>query len=1130
MKKLIETIGRNRSFTKTLMKMKLTFAFLLVGLITVSASTYSQNTRLNVSLKNNSILELFRQIEKTSEFYFFFQTEELKDLNKVSVSKKDATINEILDEALAKTDMTYKVIDRYVVIRKNGSPTSKVELNALQQTGMSGKITDTNGDPLPGVTIIIKGTTHGTISDVNGMFSFPDIKPEDILQFSFIGMQSQEIRVGNQTSINVTMQVTAIGLDEVVAIGYGTQKRTTVTGSVVSSDGDEILKTPEPNIANTLIGRLPGLITNNRSGEPGYENTEILIRGRSTLGDNSPLIVVDGVADRAGGFDHIDANDIETISVLKDASAAIYGSRAANGVILVTTKRGKTGKPSISLNSNFGIRQPTVTPDLLNSADYAIALNEIETEIYGRNPMYTDEQIAKFRDGSDPTNYPNVNWMDETLRQFAPQTQHNLSIKGGTERVSYFVSAGYQFQDNYYKESASNYKQYNLRSNIDVQATDYLKLFANISLRQEDRNSPHYGSEAIWRYLVKGDPRVNIRWPENGLPVLAPQDDFNPVTCANGEMGYQKDKRSYVNVDLGFNLDLAFFAEGLSLDGGLYIDRSDNFYKHFQKAFYLYGYDVNSDEYFPRQYGPNNAALDENMNQNLGITANIKLNYKRTFNDVHNVSAFVAYEQYESKYDYLYGRRQDFVSTSVEELFAGDKNTALNDGNASETGRMNYFGRLDYSYKEKYLVQFNWRYDGSENFPKGNRFGFFPGASLGWRISEENFWQDNLSFISYFKLKGSWGQMGNDRINKYQYLTTYTFGDNAILGGNAPASQTGITQVRTANPNVRWEVSTTSNLGFESRFLENYSFDLDLFKTKREDILASGASYVPDYVGLSLPAENIGECETKGFEAVLGYSRKIGKVNLMASANLAYAKSEIIYFDEPETTLEWQKKTGKSIGANGDNWLFYESTGVFQSQEQLDNTPHLSNAKVGDLIFKDVSGDGIIDGNDMIRPDKTTTPEIVYGFNLSLNYKNWDLSMLWQGATNVWQYVFFESGSIGNFTQDYFDNRWTAENTDTNYPRIYDREVTSSAQRNTFWLKDASYLRLKNIELAYNLPTQITERLPFSNVRVYTSAYNLLTFTGMNDIDPETTEGGQGFAAWSTPQARVFNFGINLTF
>jgi TonB-linked SusC/RagA family outer membrane protein len=1114
-------------YVKGLLIMKFVMIFcLFVGLGTSFANdALAQTTKLNLSANQLTVKEVIEEVERLTGLSFMYDNSVFDVNRRVTFDAKNESVQEVMERLVSGQNLRFEKVNRFIVVTKDEASANRTQ---AQEAGtVTGVVTDIKGSPMIGVTVVLKGTTNGTITDSDGRFLLKTDKKDGVLIFSFIGMKTREVAMAGQTSFNIALEEDAIGLDEVVAIGYGVQKKATVTGSVVVSSGKEILKTPESNISNALIGRLPGLITNNRTGEPGYENTEILIRGRSTLGDNSPLIVVDGVADRAGGLSNIDANDIETITVLKDASAAIYGSRAANGVILVSTKRGKNGKPVVRLNSNFGLRQPTVTPKMLNSADYALALNEIETEIYGRNPMYTEEQIQKFRDGSDPTNYPNVNWMDETLRDFAPQTQHNISISGGAERVKYFVSTGYQFQDNYYQNSASNYKQYNLRSNLDIQATDFLKLFANISLRQEDRDSPHYGSESIWRYLVKGDPRVNIRWPENGLPVLASQDDFNPLTCADGTMGYQTNQRSYVNADLGFSLDLSSITPGLSVDGGLYVDRSDQFYKHFQKAFFLYGYDSNSKEYYARQYGPNNASLDTYMNQNLGITLNGKLAYQRLFNQAHNVSAFVAYEQYESRYDYLWGKRQDFVSTTVEQLFAGDKETSQNDGNASETGRMNYFGRADYGYKEKYLAQFNWRYDGSENFPKGNRFGFFPGASIGWRISEEDFWSENLPAIDYFKLKASWGQMGNDRISKYQFLTTYTFGSNATLGGANPISQTGIQQVRNANPNIKWEVSTTSNIGFESKFLQNFSLEFDAFQTSRKDILANGSSYVPSYTGLSLPAENIGECETKGFEAVLGYTQKMGAFNVAASGNFSYAKSKIVYFDEPETMLEWQKQTGKSIGAN---WMLYEAIGIFRTEEDLANNPHLSNAKLGDLIFRDVNNDKVIDGSDKVRPDKTTTPEIVYGMNFNLGYKNWDLSMLWQGATNVWQYVFFESGSIGNFTQDYFDNRWTKDNINAEYPRIYDRQVTSSAQKNTFWLKDATYLRLKNIELSYTLPVHLTQRLPLGGLRVYASAYNLLTFTKLKDVDPETTEGSQGFASWSTPQSRVFNLGLNLTF
>jgi TonB-linked SusC/RagA family outer membrane protein len=1111
---------------KLLKIMKLTLLLSIIGTLGLSATTlYSQETKLSLSLNNATVTELLKEIGDKSEFSFWYNSNILNDKKKISLNVKDLTIDKILNLALNDQNLSYEIKDKIIVIYNKHSMN---EVTQSQQQKVTGTIVDSSsGEPMPGVNITVEGTTLGVISDINGKYSIELPQNDAVLVFSFMGYLTEKVPTSGQNEINVKLVLDVQKLEEVVVVGYGTQKKVTVTGSVVSTSGADIKSTPATSVANTLVGRLPGLVASNRSGEPGYDDSQLLIRGKNTTGDNSPLIVVDGVADRAGGFSRIDVNDIESVTVLKDASAAIYGSRAANGVILVTTKRGKGGAPKIDYTFNYGLKQPTVLPKMLNSADYATALNEIETLIYGRTPMYTAEQIQKFRDGSDPTNYPNVNWMDEALRKYSPQTRHNLSVSGGSEAVKYFTSVGYQFDDNYYKNSASNYKQYNLRSNVDIQVSKNLKMYANVSIRQEDRNSPHYGSESIWRYLVKGDPRVNIAWPENGKPVLAPQDDFNPLTSANGDMGYQKNKNAYINADLGINFDMPFITKGLGVDAGLYYDKDNKFYKHFQKAFYLYGRDNQTGEYFARQYGPNNAMLEENMNYTQGITANMKLRYIRSFGN-HNINTFVAYEQYESKYDYLYSKRQDFLSTEVDQIFAGDSKSQINDGNANETGRQNYFGRVDYSFSEKYLVQFNWRYDGSENFPDGNRFGFFPGVSLGWRASEENFWKENLSFINYFKVRGSWGKMGNDRVDRFNYLTTYTFDWPATFGGSNPQKYSGVKQLRSANPDITWEVSTTTNLGIETKFLDNaLSFDFDIFKTKRDKILATRSAAIPQYTGLSLPKENIGKCESNGFEASLNYSKKFNKFGFSIGGNFSYAKSKITYIDEPASVQDWRKRTGKSIGAD---WELYDAIGIYRTQEDLDKYPHLGNVALGDLIFRDVNDDKVIDGNDKIRPDKTNVPQIVYGINAGVTYKQWELSMLWQGAAKVWQYVFWESGSIGNFTQDYFDNRWTPQNINSKYPRVYDRQATELGQNNTFWLKDASYLRLKNIELSYTLPKTAVDKLPIKGLRVFVSAYNLLTFTGLKDIDPETVAGSQGFAAWSTPQSRVYNFGFNLTF
>ncbi len=1098
------------------MKNKKKVILMTLAVFCFHLTLFAQN--ISLRMDQSSVKNAMEALKKEYGYSFVFESGDLNTQKVISVNLQNASVTEAIDQILQGQNVSYELRDKNIIVKRQTQ-----QANNQGKKRVTGVVTDTNGEPVIGASIMEKGTTNGSITDIDGNFTL-NVDENATLQITYIGFISQDLSVKGKNTFRVLLGEDTKKIDEVVVIGYGTQKRVSVTGSLATTSGQSLAAVPTPSVANTLAGRLPGLIASNKSGEPGYDDAELLIRGRSTTGDSSPLIVVDGVADRAGGFSRIDPNDIESVTILKDASAAIYGSRSANGVILVTTKRGKQGKASISYSGNVGFSSPTTLPEMCESWQYAELRNEIESSIYGRSDRYTADQIQKFKDGSDPVNYPNVNVFDDMLRKSAPQTQHNLSLSGGNELIRYFVSLGYQYQENYYKNSASNFAQYNLRSNIDISPFKNFKASVNIALRQENRDSPLYGSEDIWRYMVKYDPMVNIYWPGTNYPTLASQDNYSPSTAVDGSMGYQQNQRSYANADITAHYDMPFITKGLSVDAGMYIDRSDVLYKNFSKQFELYGKE--GDAYVAKKYGPSNATLNENMNQTLGITLNARINYERTFG-AHGVRAFVAYEQYESRYDYLQAYRQDFVSSSIDQIFAGDKTTAQNDGTASETARVNFFGRLDYDYQGKYLAQFNWRYDGSQNFPRGNRFGFFPGVSLGWRISEESFWKENVSWMEYLKLRASYGQIGNDKVAAYQYMTTYTFQNPAVLGGSTPKVQTGLWQKRTANPNITWEVATTYNIGLEAGFLNDFNFELDVFKTKRKNILATRNASIPDYAGLILPDENIGECSSYGTEFSLGYKKRLGDFNLSLSGNFTYNKSRIDFIDEPAGVVEWQRRTGKPIGAD---WVMYEAIGIFRTQADLDNYPHLSNAKLGDLIFRDVDDSKSIDGNDKVRLEKSAIPEIMYGFNFGLNWKQWSLNGLFQGAARAWQYTFFESGSIGNFTKDFYENHWTENNINAAYPRVYDREATVTGQKNTFWLQSASYLRLKNIELSYTLSPKVIAKTPFSNLRLYVSGYNLLTFSGMKDLDPETREGGQGFASWSTPQSKVYNFGVNITF
>ncbi|MDR2389102.1 MAG: TonB-dependent receptor [Tannerellaceae bacterium] len=994
--------------------------------------------------------------------------------------------------------------------------TARVKVNGTVTSG-------TDGEPLIGVNVVERGTANGVVTDFNGAYEL-SVAADARLDFSYIGFLGAQVAITAGTTVyNVVLKEDNTALEEVVVVGYGTQKKVTVTGSIASTAGKEIASVPITNVTNSLVGRLPGLIAVNPKGEPGYDDSNILIRGKSTTGDASPLIVVDGVADRAGGFARIDPQDIESVTILKDASAAIYGSRAANGVILVQTKRGQEGRFRVVYGGNVGFSTPAVIPEMAESWQYAQLLNEIETGIYGRSERYTSEEIQKFKDGTDPLNYPNTDAFNEVIGT-AMQTQHNVSLSGGTNTVRFFSSFGYQYQDNYYKKSVSNYNQYNLRSNVDITPHKNFSASVNLSARQEDRNSPRSGSESIWRSIRVKFPTQHIVYPGTDYPIA--QDGTNPLSASDGSMGYQKSVSNYYNGDLSLHFDLPFITQGLSVDGGLYLDLFSYQYKNFYKQYFFYT--RNEDGYAASAYGPNNASLTHEMSRSRGVTLNGRINYERRFGRAHNLKAFAAYEQYTYRYDFLNGYRENFISTSIDQLFAGDRTTASNTGTASESARMNYFGRLDYDYDGKYLFQFNWRYDGSQNFPKGKRFGFFPGVSFGWRLSEEDFWKEHLSFIENFKLRGSYGQMGNDKVDPFQYITSYTFDYSAVLGGSTPQQQTGVWQSRTPNPAITWEIATTYNLGLDAYLWNSLQFSLDFFRSERGNILATRDASLPAFSGLSLPDENFGECFSRGFETILDYTGHITKdLQFRIGGNLSYSTNRIRFIDEPSNVLEWQRRTGKPIDAT---WVMYRSDGIFRTLEELEDYPHLPNAGVGDVRFVDVNNDGTINGNDQVRLSETGTPEWIYGVNLGLNWRRWSLSSLWQGAGNVWTYQFFEAGTIGNFTKDFYENRWTPDTPNSRYPRTYNLDTTPTGLQNTFWLNSASYVRLKSVELSYSLPATALRNSFMENLRVYVSGYNLLTFTHLRDLDPESKSSDKYSEGADTPQTQVINFGINITF
>ncbi len=1100
---------------KILLTMKITSLLLLVSFLQINANVSSQTTRISLKAENATIKQIFTEIEKVSEYRFLYH-DGITDLNKlISLNVDKENIIDVLDQVFRETQSSYKVLDNNLVV--------VVPTTHYQKIRVNGVISDAEtGEPLVGVNIIVKGTTIGVISDIDGKYSIDIPDGNASLVFSSIGYASVEMPIGNQQVINISLQPETRQLEEIVVVGYGTQKRVTATGSVVSAKGDDIRRSPATNMTNNLVGRLPGLVAVSRSGEPGYDGSTLRIRGSNTLGDNSPLVVVDGIANR--GMERLDPADIESINILKDASAAIYGSQAANGVILVTTKRGKLGKPKISINMNAGVSQPTRIPEMANGAQYATMLNEIsyyKSPGNGRFQKYSEDDIEKYGDGSDPWGHPNTDWFGEVFKTWSNQNYQNASISGGTENMKYFLSMGARYQDGIYKNSATNYKQYDFRSNIDGKVNKYIDIAFDVAGRQEMKNFPTRSSGSIFRMLMRGKPNMPAYWPD-GTPGPDIEYGDNPAVTSTAATGYDKDKWYILESNLRANIAIPW-VKGLTVTGNASFDKAFRFHKRFETPWYLYSWDGNADHILNKgKRGFDAPQLSQDMTDGQKVTVNAYATYEKTIMDVHNIKFMVGAERQSGVEDQFSAFRKNYISSAIDQLFAGASDQYMtNDGSAKQNARMNYFGRVNYDLRQKYMVEFVWRYDGSYMFATGKQFGFFPGISAGWRVSEENFWKNNLAFFDDFKIRGSWGQTGNDRISEYQYLSSYGFTSSRSYvfdGGDSKL----LNETKIPNPNVTWEVANQANIGFDAFFFNSkLSFSADYFYNKRTQILITRNASVPSSTGLTLPPENIGKVDNKGFEAILGYHNAIGDLKYDISINGSYSKNKIVFWDETPGIPDYQRSTGRPMGSS----LYYEAIGIFKDAAAVEAYPHWAGAIPGDVIFKDVNEDGKIDGLDRVRNEFNNMPRFVGGASINMQWRQFDLAMLFQGATGSQQYISAESGEIGNYYKDFADNRWTPENTDASYPRTFNRdEEYWRSQGNTFWLRKTDYLRLKNIELGFNLPSKASKKLGIEGLRLYVNGLNLLTVDNAKIIDPEVESGT------SYPLQRVINGGLTLTF
>lgn len=1013
---------------------------------------------------------------------------------------------------------------------------SPVETIDQQVNPVRGTITDETGEPIIGASIVEKGTTNGVISDIDGNFSI-SVPGNSVLSISYIGYQSTEVRITNQRTLNIVLKEDVEALEEVVVVGYGTQKKINLTGAVATVDSKTLVNRPIQNVSNALQGLMSGVTVQSGQGRPGQDGATIRVRGVGTLNASSagPYILVDGV--ETGTLNSIDPNDIESISVLKDAgSAAIYGSKAANGVILVTTKRGSVSdKPLISYNGYFGVQQATNMIERLSSYDYARLYNKALVED-GVSARFSDDDLTKFKNGSSPYTHPNTDWYDLAYKT-GVQHQHNVSVSGGTAKANYMGSVGYLTQDGILPNSER--QQFNGRTNLGMQITDKLNVRMNLAYIRNDYKDPtnsyvREGSDQLIRQLNIIAPWIVNRYEDGTYGTVS---DGNPIAWL--DLDQTEDR-------LNQNFSGLLAADYQILDGlkatlqGAYTSDIQH-YKEFQKEI-----QYNDSKY----HGP--AYLNERFYMWNRTSFDATLNYEKIFGN-HGLKVLAGWHT--EKYNYNEGRmlRNGFPNNDLTDINAGSSSTQTNSGFSRELAMVSGFGRINYDYAGKYMLEANFRADASSRFSPENRWGYFPSFSAGWRISEEGFmsgvkgWLDNLKIRGSYGLLGDQNARGRDNIEDYYpWINTYNLGAPYPMGG---ALQTGYYQSAFKIEDFSWEKSRTYGIGIDASFLNSFNLSIDYYDRLTSDIIMEVP--VPAEFGLGAYYDNIGEVSNKGVEVSMGYNKQFGDFHLSAIANISYNKNEILSLGlKADGTPQDQVPNAdnanliRKIGHAIDAYYVYESDGLFRSQEEVDAFVAKYNSetgttmftrlfKPGDIRYKDANGDGKINADDRVLYN-SSTPDYTFGLNLSLAYKQFDLSAMMTGAFGASR--LFNQEVFGLFRGDtshpttWWLDAWTPENANSDVPRIWNDTNSNSSPTNvvsSFWLVNTNYLRMKNLQLGYTLPASALKAIKASRLRVFYSVENLFTIDAMPiNLDPETSsERGSSY-----PLVKTHSIGVSLTF
>ena len=1099
-------------------KMKLILLFVAISFFQLSAvESYAQNAKINLSLSDVTLEEAIKTIEANTQFVFFFSNSAVDMTKHVDLNVKNGNIKEVLNQILSS--YKYRIEDNKIVL-----------LGEVQQDGkIWGVVSDAFG-PIAGANVVVKGTTNGTITDMDGRFSL-DAPKGAKLQISYIGYITKELTVDTKTDYVIELVEDSQALEEVVVVGYGTEKKVNVIGSIAQIGSEKLENRSTPQLSNVLTGQMAGVTVIQRSGRPGNSGGEIRVRGVGSFGGESnksdALVLIDGIP---GKLNDVSSEDVESISVLKDAStAAIYGSRAANGVILVTTKTGKEGKVSVGYNGYVGFNTPTALPEFVDTWQYATLYNEA----VGRE-AYTQEEIQKFRDGSDPDHYANARYLDEVFSRKGLQTGHDVTINGGNAENKYMVSFGYLKQNGIVEKN--DYQRYNARVNLINEILPGLKLTSRLSGVYGNRKEPMApGGDDADNMLVL--IQKALRFP--GLtPTILSDGSFGAGRELHGTpAGWIKSDSFYENPEFSLNanvrLDYNPIKDLLLSAIGAYT------YTNGEERTYRSTMKLSGD----RVLGP--SELKHKMGKTIYKTFQATAEYNKTIGE-HTFGILAGYSWEQEDYRYVQGSRDKFPGNDLPYLNAGSPDNQKSEGTGNAWAIQSGFGRLRYNFNERYLFESTVRYDGSSRFPQSKKFGFFPSVAAGWRLSEENFFKENesLGFISNLKLKVSWGRLGNQNIGNYPYQSVYELGQNYPFGDTYTQGAAVTTAV---DPTIKWEETETIDGGLEAVFWNGLlSVNASYFNRRTYDILYKPSGSVSTILGQKISEMNTGELKNFGWEFEVGHRNKIGDVSYNVNANLSIIKNKLTTLGVGNVEqLNGMVGNGSDlfIGYPIQMYYGYVSDGVFLDENDIkswyDQSKVTPNPQPGDIRYKDISGpDGVPDGKIDPNYDRvylgSRIPKFTFGLNLGVEYKGLDLSVLLQGVAGVTGMLDGFAGwafrGDGNIQKWQAEGRFDPANPTRYpaYPRLEDlsNSTTPNIVTSDFWTQDASYIRLKNIQLGYTFPKKMLQAAKISNLRVYVQAENPLCWNKYKPgWDPDINTSGNYY-----PILATYTFGVNFKF